>query len=113
MKSKEKTFVIALLALSLFLIIFNRIDRKDVCMVSVKDTNNNVLLTFDINEDYYYELTGKVGLFHIEVKDGKCRAIDVDCPNQICVHTGWISEDYQVPIICLPNGISVQIDEQN
>ena len=65
----------------------------------------------NINEDNYYELDGKVGKFHIEVKDGKGRAIDVDCPNQICVHTGWISVDNPIPIICLPNGIMEQIDE--
>lgn len=69
-------------------------------------------MTFDINEDNYYEIEGECGLFHIEVKDGKCRAIDVDCPNQICVHTGWISVDNPIPIICLPNGIMVEIDEQ-
>lgn len=69
-------------------------------------------MTFDINEDNYYEIEGEYGLFHIEVKDGKCRAIDVDCPNQICVHTGWISVDNPIPIICLPNGIMVEIDEQ-
>ena len=96
---------------SIFVFALNKINRKDVVNVVVKDSNQKVLLTFNINEDNYYEVKGKHGLFHIEVKDGKCRAIDVDCPNQICVHTGWISIDNPIPIICLPNGIMVQIDE--
>lgn len=111
MKKIEKIVIVLLLIISLFVFVFNKINKKDVVIVSVKDSNRNILLTFDINEDNYYEVKGKQGLFHIEVKNGKCRAIDVDCPNQICVHTGWISIENPIPIICLPNGIMVQIDE--
>lgn len=111
MKRCEKIVIIVLLIISLFGFLFIRLNKSDVKNVVVKDTNNNILLTFNLYEDNYYELKGKYGLFHIEVKNGKCRAIDVDCPNQICVHTGFISEDNPLPIICLPNGIVVQIDE--
>ena len=111
MKRIEKIVILILLMVSIFVFALNKINGKDVVNVVVKDSNQKVLLTFNINEDNYYEVKGKQGLFHIEVKDGKCRAIDVDCPNQICVHTGWISIDNPIPIICLPNGIMVQIDE--
>lgn len=111
MKKIEKLIVVILLIIATVVFAFNKINTKDVLMVSVKNANEEVLLTFNINEDNYYELEGKYGKFHIEVKDGKCRAIDVDCPNQICVHTGWISSDNPVPIICLPNGLMVMIDE--
>ena len=111
MKKIEKIIILLILIVfgSLFFII--RINREENVNVVVKDSNDNVLLTFNIYEDNYYELKGKYGLFHIEVKDGKCRAIDVDCPNQICVNTGWISADNPLPIVCLPNGIVVQIYE--
>lgn len=111
MKRNEKLIIGLLLVISIALFIINKINAKNTLMVSVKDANENVLLRFNINEDNYYELEGKIGHFHIEVKDGKCRAIDVDCPNQICVNTGWISVDNPVPIICLPNNIVVMIDE--
>ena len=111
MKKIEKLIVVILLIIATVVFAFNKINTKDVLMVSVKNANEEVLLTFNINEDNYYELDGKVGKFHIEVKDGKCRAIDVDCPNQICVHTGWISSDNPVPIVCLPNGFVVMINE--
>lgn len=111
MNKYEKRIVIIILILSCFLYIINKFNRKDIVNVVVKDSDENVLLTFNINENNYYEIKGKYGYFHIEVKDRKCRAIDVDCPNQICVHTGWISVDSPLPIVCLPNGIVVQIDE--
>lgn len=111
MKKKEKIIILTLLAISLILFLFSKFNKRDDINVVVKDQDKNVLLTFNLNEDNYYELEGKYGLFHIEVKDGKCRAIDVDCPNQICVYTGWISADKPLPIICLPNGIMVEINE--
>lgn len=111
MKKGEKIIIIVILLVSVFFIIFNRLNSKDKVMVSVKDANENTILTFNINEDNYYTLQGNYGVFNIEVKDGRCRAIDVECPNQICVHTGWISVDNPVPIICLPNGLIVSIDE--
>lgn len=111
MKKNEKIVIIFFLITSIVLFFAYRLSNKEDTKVVVKNSNGEILLTFNLYEDNYYELDGKYGLFHIEVKDGKCRAIDVDCPNQICVHTGWISENNPVPIICLPNGIMVQIDE--
>ena len=112
MKKIERIIIICLLFISLIIYAFYKINSKDLLMVSVKNANEETVLTFNINENNYYELDGRVGKFHIEVKDGRCRAIDVDCPNQICVHTGWISANNPVPIICLPNGFVVTIDEK-
>lgn len=111
MKKIEKIIIILILTVTISICGYNSLNKKDVMMVSIKDEKENILLTFNIYEDNYYEIEGKVGKFHIEVKDGKARAIDVDCPNQICVNTGWISASNPVPIVCLPNGIVVTIDE--
>lgn len=111
MKKFEKLIVILIVILSITLFIINKVKFADKTNVLVKNQDGDILLTFNLNEDNYYEVEGKVGKFHIEVKDSKCRAIDVDCPNQICVNTGWISIENPVPIICLPNGIVVMIDE--
>lgn len=111
MKKNERIIIVVILLIALVFIILNRINAKDKVMVSVKDASDKTLLTFNINEDNYYTLQGDYGTFNIEVKNGRCRAIDVECPNQICVHTGWISIDNPVPIICLPNNLIVSIDE--
>lgn len=111
MKRIEKIIILLILLFSVVFIILNKINSTDKVIVSVKDANNNTLMSFNINEDNYYSFDVKYGKFNLEVKDGKCRAIDVDCPNQICVHTGYISVENPVPIICLPNGIMVMINE--
>lgn len=111
MKRIEKIIILLILLFSVIFIVLNKINITDKVIVSVKDANNNTLMSFDINEDNYYSFDVKYGKFNLEVKGGKCRAIDVDCPNQICVHTGYISSENPVPIICLPNGIMVTINE--
>ena len=43
-----------------------------------------------------------------EVKDGKIRIAESDCPDKICVHTGFIKKPMQTSV-CLPNAVSVRI----
>lgn len=44
----------------------------------------------------------------IEIKDGKARFAESDCPDKICVHTGYIGSGGQTAV-CLPNAVSVVI----
>ena len=43
------------------------------------------------------------------VEGGRVRVSQADCPDQVCVNQGWIS-DGTVPIVCLPNQLIVQIE---
>ena len=45
----------------------------------------------------------------IQVEEGRIRVSEADCPDQICVRQGWIS-DGTVPIVCLPHRLTIQID---
>ena len=46
----------------------------------------------------------------IEVKDGKVLCAESNCNNQVCVHTPAISrENADLPIVCLPHGLILQI----
>ena len=44
----------------------------------------------------------------VEIRDGQVRVSDADCPDQICVHTGWRRHVGQV-IVCLPHYFVVRI----
>ncbi len=48
----------------------------------------------------------------LEVSDKKIRVSDSDCPDKVCVKTGFISSSKQT-IVCLPNRISVRIINEN
>lgn len=52
---------------------------------------------------------GKTGLTNtILVEPGRIRVDHADCPDQICVNQGFIS-DGTTPIVCLPNKLIIQI----
>ncbi len=44
----------------------------------------------------------------ISVEQGRIRVSEADCPDQICVDQGWIS-DGTAPIVCLPHRLMIQI----
>ena len=47
----------------------------------------------------------------LEIKDGAVHMLYADCPDQICVRTGWIDQEHDM-IVCMPNKVVVQIVEQ-
>lgn len=111
MKKKEWLIVILIFVFAIAFYVFLIFSNANKKFVSVRNGAGEILLKFDINEDNYYSLKGEYGDFSIEVKNQKCRAIDVDCPNHNCVNVGWISVNNPLPIICIPNNIVVKIDE--
>ena len=56
-----------------------------------------------------FTVEGADGGFNIiQVERGRIRVSHADCPDQICVDQGWIS-DGTVPIVCLPHGLVIEI----
>jgi hypothetical protein len=55
------------------------------------------------------EVQGPLGVSKVEIDHGKVRMLSSPCPDKICERTGWIS-DSRVPIVCLPQRISVRIE---
>lgn len=55
-------------------------------------------------------LTGQAGhTVTLRVEDGKIRFLESDCPDRICVNSGWLSRAGQTAA-CVPAGITVRID---
>ena len=51
---------------------------------------------------------GAGGSNTILVEQGRIRVSEANCPDQVCVGQGWIS-DGTVPIVCLPHGLVIEI----
>ncbi|HHY91473.1 MAG TPA: NusG domain II-containing protein [Clostridiales bacterium] len=45
----------------------------------------------------------------VEIGEGKVRIVEADCPDQVCVRTGWISNSGQT-VVCLPHKLVVEIE---
>lgn len=66
-----------------------------------------------VDEPYEITLTGENGETNIiSVKKGEIAVTDANCPDHICVKTGYINNG-ALPIICLPNRVEIRIDEKN
>ena len=61
-----------------------------------------------LDKDATITVTTDLGTNAIEVKDGRVRAEEANCPNQDCVHQGWIGKPGQ-QIVCLPHKLTVDI----
>lgn len=62
-----------------------------------------------VTEDYTFTVEGDACTNVVEVAPGKIRVQSADCPDQVCVNTGWIT-DSSTPIVCLPNKLVIRIE---
>jgi hypothetical protein len=69
---------------------------------------NQIIGVYDLNQTRNLTIKGAIGTSHISILQGKVRFTQSPCPNQYCVHQGWLSRAGQVAI-CLPNQISLQL----
>ena len=50
----------------------------------------------------------------MEIKDHMIHVKSADCPDKICVDTGWIGGDRKsVPIVCLPNRLVIEFEKSS
>lgn len=62
-----------------------------------------------VKEPYSFTLEGEDGALNtVLVEPGRICISEASCPDQVCVHQGWISDGSE-PIVCLPNQIIIQI----
>lgn len=47
----------------------------------------------------------------IEIKNGRIHMKSADCPDHICIETGWLTDGK--PIVCLPNRLVIEFEEND
>ena len=65
--------------------------------------------TYDLSDDREISVGENGRINRIVIKNGKVWMEEASCRNQVCVHTGKISEAGR-SIVCLPNRVSVTIE---
>jgi hypothetical protein len=51
------------------------------------------------------------GHYKLEILNKKLRIVEADCPDKVCVATGYIGKAGQI-IVCLPNKLAIEIKGQ-
>ena len=82
---------------------------RPVARITVNDTIVNEIDLSTVKEPYSFTLEGPGGFSNtVLVEPGRICVSEADCPDQVCVHQGFIS-DRTVPIVCLPNKLIIEI----
>ncbi len=110
MKKSEKNIVIGLLIVALLLFggwkLYTSLMDNDKIVVLYRDKE---VFRCSPDKDSKTLIHGSYGTLYLEVKDGKWRVTEEQCPNHICSSIGWVSVDDYFPIICLPNEVVVEL----
>ena len=61
-----------------------------------------------VTAPYTLEISGHGGTNTVQVIPGGIRILKADCPDQVCVHRGWL-RDSAAPIVCLPHHLTIQM----
>lgn len=61
-----------------------------------------------VEKAYSFVVEDEFGANTILVEPGRIRVSQADCPDQVCVNQGFIS-DGTVPIVCLPHKLIIEI----
>ena len=95
--------VILLIICALFLAI--NLTKKDGAYVVVR-VNGEEVARYSLLIDGEYELNDGTNVLKIE--DGKAFLIYADCPDHLCVKTGYIDQTGET-ITCLPNRLTITV----
>ena len=64
-------------------------------------------LSKETDREFTVEYEGRKNI--IEISGGRIRMKDADCPDHVCVNTGWLTAN--IPIVCLPNKLVIEYAE--
>lgn len=112
MKLKIGDFVITgiVLAAALFIALSFTGEAKG-SLIAVVTKDGQVIKRINLSElgqPIEFEVSGK---YHnrIRAERGRIHFVEADCPDDICVQTGWLGKAGQVAA-CLPNGVLIKLE---
>lgn len=56
-----------------------------------------------------FPVESALGVNLVEVEPGRIRVLQADCPDQVCVQAGWLSDSI-APIVCLPHKLVIRLE---
>ncbi|MCI1943783.1 NusG domain II-containing protein [Clostridium luticellarii] len=84
--------------------------------IAVIKQEGKIINTIDLDKvkgKRQFKIKYKTSHFNlVEVEKGKIRIADADCPDKICIKTGWISNPGE-NITCLPHKLTINIQGKN
>ena len=86
----------------------NAITQDTKTLYAVVQNTAGYYAELPLNEETTLEVTSSLGTNILIVSGGMICCTESDCANQVCVNTGWISQEGEL-IVCLPHRLTVQV----
>jgi hypothetical protein len=82
--------------------------------VAVIKQNDITIKTIDLDKLQSDQRVNISGAYHevILAEKGRIRFLEADCPDKVCVKTGWLTKKGDVAV-CLPNKVIIKIEGEN
>ena len=113
---KTRTWVIGIIVAAALLAVLSIVllgGRKDGTVVQVIQ-DGTVIREIDlarVNKEYSFVVeTDDGGSNTILVQPGRICISEANCPDQICVLQGWLSDD-PTPLVCLPHRLIIMLKD--
>lgn len=109
-KKNDLILIGSVLVLSVAVILFLIFTRKEGSKLVVT-IDGNVYKTFNLNEDTTFTIEDDKGGWNtFEIKDGKVKMLEANCPDKLCVtNFNPIHYDNET-ITCLPHKVVLEIE---
>lgn len=109
---KAKTILLLLLAAAALSAVYVLVRNGSTPSPVARITRDGVLVEEinlnQVTKPYSFTLEDESGTNTVQVERGRIRVSGADCPDQICVGQGWIS-NVGLPIVCLPHRLMIEI----
>ena len=67
---------------------------------------------YSLHKNREIEIKSEEGINILKIENGQANMISATCPDKICVNMFPISEEVPGAIVCLPNGVIVELKEE-
>ena len=84
-------------------------NRTSGTVYAIVEQDSKELMRLPLSEPGEYRISDGDSYNVIEITEGGVRMKEADCPDQICVRTGWITAAGQ-SAVCLPNRCVLTIE---
>lgn len=107
MKTGDKLvlFLATIFVAGLYAVMWSSPDQADFAQITVDGKEQQLV---SLAADRLIGTQGVSGVSELEINHGRIRFLHSPCPNQICVHTGWLQHGGEFAA-CLPNRVAIEI----
>lgn len=106
--------IAVIFAVAVGALLWQHLSKKDavIAEIYVEGRCERTIDLSEVTEPETFKVVGAIGTNTVLVEPGRICITEADCPDHVCIQMGWLSAEQQMPIVCLPNKVVIQLAEE-